>query len=305
MDPLERFYGAMLGLAVGDCLGMPWEFKPRGSYPPVTGLSEGGVHGARLGEWSDDTAMAFCLAESLIRHRGWDAADAADRFRQWYRAGYWSSRDHCFDIGNATRAAIERFEQNGDPYAGSTDVDQAGNGSIMRLAPIVLFYHDRPELFERVEQSSLLTHGALTCLQSCRLMAQVMRGCLLEMDKADILSTAWLGACQPDGGFVPEVAEIAACRFMDKREDDILSTGYVIHTLEAALWAWASTNTFREAVLLAVSLGDDTDTVGAVTGQIAGTFHGFGNIPREWSDVLMYRRRLIRTTEQLYEVWCS
>lgn len=301
MDLLERFSGSLLGLAVGDALGMPWEFRSRGSFPRVTGMATGGVHHAKLGEWTDDTSMAFCLAESLIRHGGWNPGDAADRFRQWYRAGYWSCREDCFDIGNTTACAILKFEKSGDPFAGSDDPNFAGNGSIMRLAPIALFFHRSAHLLEVAEESSRLTHGAETCLHACRLLAHLIAGALVGYDKVELLSPSYMTKAAPEGGFCDEIAAIAQGAFHDASVEEIESTGYVVHTLEAALWCWARTDTFSDATLLAVNLGDDTDTTAAVVGQLVGAYVGLGGIPDPWHEALVYRKRLIRTTEQLYE----
>ncbi|MGB0371984.1 MAG: ADP-ribosylglycohydrolase family protein [Opitutales bacterium] len=300
MDLLERFYGSILGLAVGDCLGMPWEFQSRGSFPQVTSFAKGGAHNAQWGEWSDDTSMAMCLAETLIRHQGWNAADAADRFRQWYRAGYWSAREACFDIGNATRQAIEQFEKSHDPFSSCSDEASSGNGSIMRLAPIAMTFYKSARLFEIVAESSRLTHGSRTCLDACHLMASVFRGILQGRMKSEILSVSFLQKNGPELGYCEAIAPIVQCDFRRKAESDIQTTGYVAHTLEAALYCWAHTNTYRDAVLMAVNLGDDTDTTAAVTGQIVGAFTGLSGIPSNWHKEIVYRRQIISVTEGIY-----
>ncbi|MGJ3241789.1 MAG: ADP-ribosylglycohydrolase family protein [Opitutales bacterium] len=298
---LQYTCGSLLGLAVGDSLGMPCEGLPRGSFPKTTGLANGGPHQARIGEWTDDTSLACCLAESLVRHGGWNPHDAADRFRQWLSAGYWSSRERAFGIGRTTERAIERFCQTGDPYAGIEDPNTSGNGSLMRLAPVPLFLYRDPRVLDRAEDSSRLTHGSLICRHACRLMAAILVDLIKGLEKATILHPDNLMIAAPRDGFCPEIAAIAAGSFLDKGIDEIETTGYVVHTLEATLWCWYRCPDYRKAVCLAVDLGGDTDTTAAVVGQIAGLEQGIDAIPRAWQEALVYRQAITRLSEQLWE----
>ena len=169
METLERFRGSLLGLAVGDAVGTTLEFKPPGTFTPLTDMVGGGPFGLKPGQWTDDTSMALCLAESLIERRGFDPADQLSRYVRWYREGHHSSTSRCFDIGNATRAALAQFERTRKLYCGSTDPHSAGNGSIMRLAPVPLFFARRPrEAIERSADSSRTTHAATSCVDACR-----------------------------------------------------------------------------------------------------------------------------------------
>jgi len=146
MNMKDRYRGSLVGLAVGDALGTTVEFKRPGTFEPVTDITGGGPFGLAPGEWTDDTSMALCLAASLLEQQGFDPNDQMQRYVRWYREGYFSCTGHCFDIGNTVAAALGRFEKNGDPYAGSKDPSTAGNGSIMRLAPVALFFMVRSPL---------------------------------------------------------------------------------------------------------------------------------------------------------------
>ena len=170
----QRYQGCLLGLAAGDAVGTVAEFKPRGSFPPVTDMTGGGPFRLQPGQWTDDTSMALCLADSLIACGGFDAADQMSRYVRWWREGYLSSTGACFDIGNATRDALSRYRDTGEPFAGSTDPYSAGNGSLMRLAPAPLFFASDPELAIRMSaESSRTTHGA-----------DNLRGCLPLLRRA-------------------------------------------------------------------------------------------------------------------------
>lgn len=303
-DHYDRHMGCLVGLAVGDALGTTLEFQSPGTFEPLTDLVGGGPFGLIAGEWTDDTSMAMCLAESLLACGGFDARDQIDRYRQWYRAGYWSCRDHCFDIGNTVRAAIHHFEQTGEAFAGSDDPHAAGNGSIMRLAPVPLYFFDTPSLaIQMSAESSRTTHGAQTCLDACRYLAGLLVGAVQGKDRETLLSpgyapcpNAW--ESQP---LCPEVAAIAEGSFLRRQPPEIRGTGYVIQSLEAALWAFAQARDFRHGALLAVNLGEDADTTGAIYGQIAGAFFGYSGLPGEWLEKLAWKKQIFRLAKHLFE----
>src|SRR5262249_22518341 len=172
MEPIERYRGSLLGLAAGDALGTTLEFKPPGSFEPVAAIVGGGPFGLDPGEWTDDTSMALCLADSLIECRGFDPTDQLRRYVRWYREGYLSSRGRCFDIGGTVASALRHFERTGEAYSGSTDPWSAGNGSIMRLAPVPLFFaRDPREAVARAAESSRTTHGTAEAVDACRYLA--------------------------------------------------------------------------------------------------------------------------------------
>lgn len=277
MNTLDRFEGALLGLACGDAVGTTLEFQPRGSFAPLTDMVGGGPFSLKAGQWTDDTSMALCLAESLITKQACDPQDQMARYANWYQWGYWSSTGHCFDIGMATRAAIQEFLRSGNALAGSADPRSAGNGSLMRLAPVALMYgHDEAQLQDMAALSSRTTHAAPECLDACRLFAVALSRALAGGDKQQVLA---LSSLELDS---PRIREIAQGTWMGKSREQIGSSGYVVHSLEAALWCFARHNSFEAAVLEAANLGDDADTTAAITGQIAGAFWGRGGIPAHW-----------------------
>lgn len=296
----NRFRGCLLGLAVGDAVGTTVEFKPRGSFRPVTDMVGGGPFGLKPGQWTDDTSMALCLAESLIEKEGFDAGDQMERYVHWYRDGHLSSTDRCFDIGNATSSALHRYTQTGESYSGSTDPYSAGNGSIMRLAPIPMFYYPDAERVARyASDSSRTTHGASECLDACRLYAYMQAKALDGKSKNAILfGTDNIKLME---GMSPKIQAIAAGEYKDKTEAQIRGSGYVVESLEAALWCYCQTDTFRDAILKAVNLGDDADTTAAVCGQITGAFYGASGIPAEWMASLCLRGKITEFADQLRE----
>lgn len=296
MELLARYRGSLIGLAVGDALGTTLEFREPGSFAPIEDMVGGGPFNLEPGQWTDDTAMALCLAESLVECQGFDPADQMERYLRWYREGYMSSTGICFDIGATVRAALARYERTREPYCGSTDPRTAGNGSLMRLAPVPLFYARRPrEAIEKAAESSRTTHGALEAVDACRYLAALIMGALRGASKEEILSPYY----SPEPGIWEEVplasgiAVIAAGSYKRRNPPEIRGSGYVVATLEAALWAFYRSNSFREGALMAVNLGEDADTTGAVYGQLAGAYYGEEGIPGEWR-ARIARRELIR-----------
>jgi len=293
----------LLGLAAGDALGTTLEFKSPGHFEPVTDMVGGGPFHLEAGQWTDDTSMTLCLADSLIERRGFDARDQMERYVRWYREGYLSSKDYCFDIGNTTRSALEAFERTGEPYSGPTDAKSAGNGSIMRLAPVPLFYAANPrEAIERCADSSRTTHGAATAVDGCRYLGALIVGAVNGVSKEDLLSERY---CPIPGYWqahplVDEIDEVAAGSFKRRQPPQIKGSGYVVKSLEAALWAFYNSNSFEEGCLKAVNLGDDADTTGAVYGQLAGAFYGESAIPERWRSRLARHDLIESYAEQLF-----
>ncbi|MGF1470984.1 MAG: ADP-ribosylglycohydrolase family protein [Rubrobacteraceae bacterium] len=303
MEQIERYRGALLGLAVGDALGAPLEGLRPGWFEPVEEMVGGGFHGVEPGQWTDDTSMALCLAESLIERGGSDPADQLERYRRWYREGHLSSKGYCFGIGGTTREAIERFEQTGEPYCGVENPDKAGNGSIMRLAPVPLFFaRDPREAIGRSAESSRTTHGARNAVDACRYFGALLVGATNGAGKDELLSERY----SPGPGYwdedplAPEIDEISAGSFKHRQPPEIEGTGYVVRSLEAALWAFYNSDSFSGGCLLAVNLGDDTDTTGAVYGQLAGAFYGAEDIPGSWLNPLFLKTRIEDYAERLH-----
>lgn len=301
---LERYRGSLLGLAAGDALGAPLEGLPPRSFSHVEDMTGGGSHGLSPGYWTDDTSMALCLAESLIERRGFDPVDQLERYLRWFREGHLSSTGFPFGIGNTTRGAILRFEETREPYRGPTGPETAGNGSIMRLAPVPLFFARRPkEAIERSAESSRTTHGATTAVDACRYFGALLAGAVNGVGKEELLSERY---CPVPGYWeerplTPEVDEVAAGSFKRKEPPEIEGSGYVVRSLEAALWAFYESGSFEEGCLLAVNLGDDADTTAAVYGQLAGAFYGEEGIPERWLAKLVHRPLIEDYASKLFD----
>lgn len=278
MDPRDRARGALLGLACGDAVGTTVEFAPRGSFAPVTDMVGGGPFRLQAGQWTDDTAMAVCLAESLVACRGFDPVDQLKRYVRWWREGHNSPTGTCFDIGNTTRESLAEFERTGEPYR-RLDPRNGGNGSLMRLAPIPIAYADPGDA---AEKQGMTTHASLEANAACRLYAVAIRRAIDGAGKAEVLDL-------PGG-------------FKTKPEAEIRSGGYVVDSLEAALWCVWRAAGFEEAVLLAANLGHDADTTAAIAGQLAGALYGESGIPPRWLARLWRRDDLTTLADRLMEL---
>ena len=300
---LDRARGALVGLAVGDAMGTAVEFRAPGTFAPVTAMTGGGAFGLLPGQWTDDTSMALCLAESLVARGCMDARDQMERYVRWYRHGHLSSTGTCFDIGGATRAALELFERTGDPFAGSTDPTRAGNGSLMRLAPVAIAHASRPSrAIEACAESSLTTHAAPVSVDACRYLGALVVGAVRGAAREELMAPRYAPepGCWDAAPLHPAIDEIAGGSFTRREPPDIRGTGYAAHSLEAALWAFHRSHDFREGCLLAVNLGDDADTTAAVFGQIGGAFYGASGIPAEWREPLALRPTIERLADALY-----
>jgi len=288
----DRYRGALLGLAAGDALGTTLELQAPGSFEPLDDMVGGGPFRLQAGEWTDDTSMALCLAESLLACRGFDAADQMDRYTRWQWSGHLSSTGRCFDIGGTVRAALERYAARGDPVAGATNPYSAGNGSLMRLAPVALAYARDPQAaIELAAAMSRTTHGAAEAVDACRYFAGLLVGAVQGRLKSELLRPLFhpvLGQW-PAAALCPAIEEVAGGTFARREPPAIRGTGYVVRSLEAALWAFHTTADFRSGALAAVNLGDDADTTGAVFGQLAGACYGAGGIPQAWLERLCMR----------------
>jgi ADP-ribosyl-[dinitrogen reductase] hydrolase len=294
-DEGDRFRGCLLGLACGDAVGTTAEFCRRGSFAPVTDMVGGGVFELKPGEWTDDTSMALCLATSLVEAGGFDPADQMRRYWMWVDEGYLSSNGRCFDVGNATYDALERFRETGDPFSGSTDPWSAGNGCIMRLAPVPMFFHpDREAAVAMSGESARTTHAAAECIEASRLFGGILCSALSGEGKDAILFDHGVSGLGSEN-----LQAIARGDYRSKGEDDVDGSGYVVRSLEAALWCFWRTETFRDAVLLAANLGNDADTTAAVCGQVAGAYYGETGIPAGWLDRVAMREEIRALADRL------
>jgi ADP-ribosylglycohydrolase len=296
-DPTrDRCRGALLGLATGDALGTTLEFTTPGTFEPLTDIVGSGSFGLEPGQWTDDTSLALCLAESLTERGGFDPADQLERYVRWWRDGHMSSTGECFDIGNQTSTALAAFERSHAPQPLPPGSGNAGNGSIMRLAPVPIAYHDDVErAIEQSGRSSLTTHPAEVCVDACRYLGALTTSAINGATKDELLARhfwQW-------GALHPRIETIARGSFHTKEPPDIKGGGYVVDSLEAALWALDRSRDFRHGALLAVNLGDDADTTGAVYGQLAGAVYGATSIAAEWRDTLTMRELIEDLADRL------
>lgn len=292
----DRARGALLGLAVGDALGTTLEFKPKDRYQPLTTIVGVGPFSLEPGEWTDDTSMALALATCLIENGGLDERDLMERFCAWAERGEYSHNGRCFDIGNTVRGALDRYRRTGDPIAGSTDPQSAGNGSLMRLSPVAILYaYDPASRLEVARRQSAVTHGAREAVEACAAYADLVAEAIQGCSKAQVLTSR--------NGWAPEtVARAMRMETLGWDRKQVRGSGYVIHSLEAALWAVGKGRDFREAVLLAANLGEDADTTAAITGQLAGALWGMSGIPGDWLKLLAWRQRITDLADHLHDL---
>lgn len=293
----DRAVGALLGLAVGDALGTTLEFSRRDSKPRVTDIVGGGPFRLRAGEWTDDTAMAVALATSLIEKRKLDEADLIERFCDWQDNGEYSCTGTCFDIGGTVSQALARYRSTGNPIAGSTAAHSAGNGSLMRLAPVAIrYWQDRQAMRDAAARQSRTTHGAPEAVDGCVAFAEVLADAIAGLPRHEVMRSR-------ADDYAGAIAPIMAGSWRGKQRHEISSSGYVAHSLEAALWCVGRTASFAQAVILATNLGDDSDTVAAITGQLAGALYGYEGIPKDWLDKLAWAKPLETMALELTTPW--
>ncbi|MCP9850773.1 ADP-ribosylglycohydrolase family protein [Cyanobium sp. Morenito 9A2] len=285
----RRAQGCLTGLAIGDALGAPVEFSPPGSFVPITDYRAGGPFNLEAGQWTDDTSMALCLAESLLSCGRHDPKDQLKHYWRWYKNGENSVNGRCFDIGNGTREALERWKRRKTVNAGGPQ--SLGNGSLMRLAPVAIaWWEDRALAGEQSGLSARTTHGHPHALAATAYFGELLAWALQGASKEELLGPWWEGP--------PEVQAIAHGSW---RTASIVATGHALRSLEAALWAFGSTESFETCVLAAVNLGDDADTVGAIAGQLAGAHYGLGAIPQRWIQGLQDHSRFLETAMRLLD----
>ena len=303
MTTLDRYRGALLGLAAGDALGTTLEFKSPGSFVPLTDMVGGGPFNMKSGGWTDDTSMALCLAESLVTKKDFDPVHQLETYCRWWLDGHLSVKGYCFDIGNATRGALARFKREPAPFCGDTSPNAGGNGSLMRLAPAPLaFAHDPVKAIFLAGESSRTTHAATECVDACRYFAGLLLAAIHGIPKRELLNNDYEPPtkCFLENPLAEKVAAIMRGSFAVKESPQIRGSGYVIHTLEAALWAFHGTDNFRDGALKVVNLGEDADTTGAVYGQIAGAYYGIEGIPSEWREKLAMRDLIEQRATELH-----
>lgn len=259
---MNKTLGSFIGMAIGDAMGAPVEFSMPGDFEPIVDYRAGGPFNLPAGYWTDDTSMAICIAESLLLNKEMNLESQMNYFLNWYRYGYASSTGYCFDIGNGTERAIQNFEQSGKINLGPES--SGGNGSLMRIAPIPIafIHHSLEEVKEACRLNSLLTHNIYTAN--------------LTAEFGGLLYKALNGASK----------EELVCTEHNLDFTNVRNSGYAPKALSAALFHFHSTKTFEEAIIQAVNYGEDSDTIGAITGQLAGAFYGLSSISEKWINCL-------------------
>lgn len=298
----------LIGTAVGDALGVPVEFQPRGYLKanPVTDMREYGTHEQPKGTWSDDTSLMLCLAESMMK--GLDTINLAQKFIAWKNDNLWTPHGWVFDIGIGTRIAIERLENGMKPeLAGGFDEMDNGNGSLMRILPLVLHIKDLniDERYEWTKKISSITHAHVRSVMACFYYLEFAKKIIEGKDKFQAYNelqselTQYFEQRKINPIEIHKFHRLLNDDISKVEEDNIKSSGYVIDTLEASIWCILTTNNYKDAVLKSVNLGHDTDTTGAVTGGLAALIYGLDNIPNEWINMLARKDDIINLTKCL------
>lgn len=300
----------LFGIVVGDAIGVPVEFNSRQAIGknPVTDMRGFGTHNVPPGTFSDDSSLTFCLAEALTE--SFDLNTIGQNFVKWYYNNYWTATGNVFDIGIATRQAIDRLKKGVRPdLAGGVDGSSNGNGSLMRILPLLFFLKDKPvnERYEITKQVSSITHGHIRSVISCFYYLEFARRLFEEKNKFEIYEnlkteiTDHLNSCSIDPTEIALFDRLLKKNINEIKEEQIFSSGYVLHTLEASIWCLLTTENYKDAVLKAVNLGEDTDTTGAVTGGLAGLLYGYENIPEDWINQIARKKDIIELAERLKE----
>ncbi|GBD92920.1 ADP-ribosyl-[dinitrogen reductase] glycohydrolase [bacterium BMS3Abin05] len=297
----SKFKAALLGLALGDALGAPLEFmsKPEIAlrFGTVREMTGGGWLNLEPGEGTDDTQMTVCLAESLVQKAAFDAEDVLQKFLVWYDT-------HPKDIGNTTQVALSLLKNNAHRRGASKKAHEilkeksAGNGSLMRVAPIGLMYHQHEaQLIEASFASSKITHWDALAAESCAAFNLILADFLHGYGQEEAILNA-ADKIRPRNDLVARSIESV----IDKECEALQPTGFVLDTLETSLWHFYHSDSFEEAVVHAVNMGGDADTIGAVTGALSGAYFGPESLPGRWLDVLKGKDLIENLAEKLYEV---
>jgi len=307
----DAILGGVMGVIIGDALGLPVQSMTKTEIRknPITEMTGGGAFGLEPGAWSDDSSLTLCLAESLYEV-GYNPADIARRFVKWYRDGYMTPLGESFDIGGTTSIAMKRLIHGVAPFkAGPTDAESNGNGSLMRILPATLFFAHESDytMIQRICEVSKITHGHPRSQLACSLYSLFVKELLKGSSPQEAYDTMRLKSQTvffvdaKIGKQLSHFKRIISGELPNLPESEIKSGGYVVESLEAALWSFLTTASFKDAVLTAVNLGWDTDTVGAITGSMAGVYYGFSNIPAHWLRKLLDYEKILSLTNQFAE----
>ncbi len=310
VDYTDKIKSVLFGVAVGDALGVPVEFNGRENIRknPVTDFIGYGTYNLPAGTWSDDSSLTFCLAEALTNE--FDLHIIGQNFVKWRYNNFWIARGNVFDIGNATQQAIDRLATGVQPdLAGGFEASSNGNGSLMRISPLLFYLLDKPVnvRYEITKQDSSITHGHIRSVIACFYYLEFARQLVAQKDKFEIYKnlqteiTNQLTSLSINPTEIAKFDRLLKQNIHEQTEENVYSSGYVLHTLEASIWCLLTTDNYKDAVLKAVNLGEDTDTTGAVTGGLAGLLYGFDNIPANWIKQLARNNDIENLAERLGE----
>jgi ADP-ribosyl-[dinitrogen reductase] hydrolase len=275
----DRLRGAFYGTAIGDALGGPRQFCERDEMPLLTQMRPIANFKMPAGSWSDDTSMMLCLAEALTStgRSPQILTEQLALYSRWHYEGHNTPTGKAFDVGGTTKRAIQQFQVTRNIIAATSDDVYQGNGSIMRIAPIGMLYWDDVDAAGiEGSLSSMTTHSNQLCMECCSILARMIAKAIQGLSKENVLDLSDEIITRP------ELKPIVQGKFMEATRSQIRSDGWVVSTLEAAMWAFYKTETFQDGAILAVNLAHDADTVGAVYGALAGAYYGYSDIPIEW-----------------------
>lgn len=310
----NNLLNGIMGACVADALGVPAEFVNREklSKRPVTDMRSYGTHNQKAGTWSDDTSMTLCLIDSLSK--GLDYKDIMTNFIKWINNGEYTAYGEVFDIGNATRKALRRFEGGKAPLdCGGLSENDNGNGSLMRILPTLFYirsiygteFTENDEAMDIIHNVSALTHAHKRSLIACGIYISVANMLIGSMDVLNGVESGINNAIEyykRHDEFAEELynfSRLSDMFFSETPVNSIKSSGYVVDTLEAAIWCLLNTKDYKDCVLLAVNLGEDTDTVASVAGGLAGLYYGYDSIPKEWISVIAKREYIESLCKEL------
>ena len=302
---LDKSIGSMLGCAVGDALGVAVEFCSRDSYDFLEYYRKSVKFDLPLGAYTDDTSQMLCLAQSFLDKKTDDPIDQLEKYLKWLNEGYMSATGKAFGCGIQTHRALSRLQSKREPVCNIKRKKGAGNGSLMRVAPVAVFYqNDLLLAINSAKTSSYTTHGLKICADACMLFVAMIVLIYQGFSKNEILSKEianYLINLLPNYQYEEEITKVILGSYKEKSRDDISSSGYVVSSLEAALWAFYNSKDFKDGLLKAVNLGDDSDTVGAIYGTIAGAYYGVQNIEQRYINELINHEYIITMAKNLYE----
>lgn len=307
----NKVKAGIIGVCIGDALGVPVEFKKREDLKrnPVTKMLEYMSWNQPKGTWSDDSSLTLCLAEELTK--GYDLEKIGQSFVKWNKYGHWTAHGRLFDIGGTTRHALARLiKGESAKFSGNIFEEDNGNGSLMRILPLVFYLEneeDIQKIYLTVREVSAITHGHFRSVFACFIYVIFAIQLLKGMNTREAYKYTQKVSLEyaEKQGFNPNEIELFS-RILKNDisgypEDEIKSGGYVLHSLEASLWCFLNSESYSEAVLKAVNLGEDTDTTGAITGGIAGIYYGYENIPKEWITELVRKDDIEALCEKLHQ----